>query len=365
MPREWTLPPHKERYAISASVSGEMPSWSLEWLGVPAVRADGSAGLNAKTKGKGVKVGVLDTGIDHTHPDFEGVIAQKLNFTDSPDTMDRAGHGTHVAGTIAAQENGSGSIGIAPECELLIYKVLGDDGSGDDQWVVNGIKRAREDKCDVITMSLGSRHSSSMMHDALLKAIADGILITLAAGNEGKSLDAAGNIIPTVDYPAAWVHAGIPVGSIDHRGAVSDFSARGPQVLTVAPGSGITSSWPGNKYAVLDGTSMATPHVAALTALSIAWRRDQNLSPLDYQNKLELALKATSRRPQNDIVPPSWNWGYGVVDGRGLLGHDAVQVVGSPENPGGAKVISAPFGEYLGHNWEIQFVGTPITSTGE
>lgn len=113
-----------------------------------------------ETKGKGIKIAVLDTGCDLSHADLKDRITGGRNFTDDDNSdptifKDYNGHGTHVAGTIAAHENDAGVIGVAPEADLLIVKVLNKDGSGQYEWIINGIHYAIEQNADIISMSLG------------------------------------------------------------------------------------------------------------------------------------------------------------------------------------------------------------------
>lgn len=220
-----------------------------------------------KTKGKGVTVAVLDTGCDSTHPDLQERIIGGRNFTDddgsNPDIfLDYNGHGTHVAGTIAAQQNDNGVVGVAPEASLLIVKVLNKKGSGQYEWIINGIDYAIEQKVDIISMSLGGPNDMPELHEAIKKAISNNILVVCAAGNEGDGDDSTDEFA----YPGCYNEV-ISVGAINLERRSSDFSNSHNEIDLVAPGEKILSTYLKGKYATLSGTSMAAPHASGALAL--------------------------------------------------------------------------------------------------
>jgi len=220
-----------------------------------------------QTKGKGMTVAILDTGCDLTHPDLKERIIGGRNFTNddngSEDVYrDYNGHGTHVAGTIAATQNQQGVVGVAPEANLLIVKVLDKNGSGQYEWIINGINYAIEQKVDIISMSLGGPEDVSELHEAIQKAVENHILVVCAAGNEGDGQDATNEF----DYPGSYNEV-ISVGAINLDRRISDFSNSNNEVDLVAPGETILSTYLDGKYAKLSGTSMATPHVSGALAL--------------------------------------------------------------------------------------------------
>ncbi|MFD9391531.1 S8 family serine peptidase [Streptomyces sp. NPDC060000] len=245
-------------------------------IGVPAAR---QAGYD----GQGVRIAVLDTGVDETHPDLQGRQEAEQNFSASPDTRDRFGHGTHVASIAAGTGAKSGGTfeGVAPGARILDAKVLGDDGSGSESDVIAGLEWAAAQHADIVNLSLGSqdRPGVDLLEEAVNRLSAErGILVVAAAGNDGP---AAG----TVSSPASAENA-LAVGAVDANDAVAPFSSRGPSAdnLVVkpditAPGVDITAAVapdsviarevgeqpPG--YATISGTSMATPHVAGAAAL--------------------------------------------------------------------------------------------------
>ncbi|MFE6825079.1 S8 family serine peptidase [Streptomyces sp. NPDC057690] len=249
---------------------------STAQIGVPAAR---QAGYD----GQGVRIAVLDTGVDETHPDLQGRQEAERNFTASPDAEDRVGHGTHVASIAAGTGAKSGGTyeGVAPGARILDGKVLGDDGSGSESDIVAGLEWAAAQNADIVNLSLGGQdwYGDDLMEEAVNRLTTErGVLVVAAAGNEGPD---AG----TVSTPASAEKA-LAVGAVDGNEAVAPFSGRGPTIdnLVVkpeitAPGVGITAAVapdsaiarkygeqpPG--YATISGTSMATPHVAGAAAL--------------------------------------------------------------------------------------------------
>ncbi|WDF49951.1 S8 family peptidase [Paenibacillus sp. KACC 21273] len=219
------------------------------------------------TKGAGITVAILDTGCDTDHPDLQGRITKGRNFTDddqsNPDIYeDYNGHGTHVAGTIAAIQNNTGVVGVAPEVNLLIGKVLNKDGSGQIDWIIQGIEYAIEQKVDIISMSLGGPDDVPELHEAIQKAVNSNILVICAAGNEGDN----DSNTDEYGYPGYYNEV-ISVGAINLNRQSSEFSNSNNEVDLVAPGENILSTYLDGKYATLSGTSMATPHVSGAMAL--------------------------------------------------------------------------------------------------
>jgi major intracellular serine protease len=219
-------------------------------------------------KGKDIVIAVIDTGCDAQHPDLEGRIIYGRNFTDDdngdPDNFtDYNGHGTHVAGTIAAINPDSGVIGVAPEAKLIILKALaGKAGSGAYEWIVNAINYAAAQKVDIISMSLGGPLDVPELHEAIKAAVRENILVVCAAGNEGDG----DHSTEEFSYPAAYTEV-ISVGSINLQRKSSYFTNSNNEIDIVAPGEKIISTIPGGRYAVFSGTSMSAPHVAGALAL--------------------------------------------------------------------------------------------------
>jgi subtilisin family serine protease len=216
--------------------------------------------------GAGARVAVLDTGVDCAHEDLAGGCIYGANFASAGAPFDGHGHGTHVAGIIGARANGAGTIGVAPESTVYAVKVLSDAGSGALSWVAAGIDWAVANNMDVINMSLSASTGSIALAEAVAAAQAAGVLVVSAAGNSG--------CCNTVGYPAKYAGS-MAVGAVDANDAIASFSSTGPEVDITAPGVAVRAPVPTGSctlcdpsgYRVLNGTSMATPHVAGVGAL--------------------------------------------------------------------------------------------------
>ncbi|MGW4103573.1 S8 family peptidase [Streptomyces sp. NPDC004976] len=259
------------------------------WLdGVRKASLDTSVGQIGTPKawaagydGKGVRIAVLDTGVDTTHPDLKGQVTASKNFTPAPTAGDEYGHGTHVASIAAgtgARSKGRYK-GVAPGAKILNGKVLNDDGSGDDSGILAGMEWAAAQGADVINMSLGGTDAPGIdpLEEAVNRLSAEkGVLFAIAAGNEGPQ---------SIGSPGS-AEAALTVGAVDDKDALADFSSTGPRVGdgglkpdVTAPGVDITAaSAKGNAivgevgekpagYMTISGTSMATPHVAGAAAI--------------------------------------------------------------------------------------------------
>jgi minor extracellular protease Epr len=234
-------------------VKAEVVDWGTARVQAPAAWESGLTG-------KGIKVGVIDTGIA-AHPDL--VIAGGVSFASyTTSYADDNGHGTHVAGIIGARDNEVGGVGVAPEASLYAVKVLSNNGSGYLSDVVAGVDWSITNRMDVINLSLGSSESSATLKAAVDQAYASGVVVVAAAGNSGTA-DGATN---TVNYPAKYDSV-VAVGATNGSDVRASFSSTGVEVEVAAPGVGITSTYLNGGYASLSGTSMASPAVAANVAL--------------------------------------------------------------------------------------------------
>lgn len=212
------------------------------------------------TRGQGVKVAVIDTGIDYFHADLASNYAGGASFVSyTSSARDDNGHGSHVAGTIAAVDNSAGVVGVAPSARLYAVKVLDRRGSGYISDVIEGIDWAIANGMQVINLSLGTTADIQSFHDAIVRAHDAGIVVVAAAGNSGPNSN-------TVLYPAKYPET-IAVSATDTNDNIASFSSRGQEVDVSAPGVSIYSTYKSGKYATLSGTSMATPHVSAVAAL--------------------------------------------------------------------------------------------------
>lgn len=221
-------------------------------------------------RGQGVVVAILDTGCQVDHPDLKDRIIGGRNFTtdnnSDPDQFgDNNGHGTHVAGTIAAVEDGKGVVGMAPLVSLLILKVLDSSGGGGYQNLIDAIHYSLEwqgpegQKVRILSMSLGGETDDPALHAAIVQAVGAGLLVVCAAGNTGQV---------ERQFPGGYNEV-VGVGAVDFDKKLAAFSTMNKEIDVVAPGVGILSTYPDNRYAVLSGTSMATPHIAGAAALII------------------------------------------------------------------------------------------------
>lgn len=216
-----------------------------------------------QTQGQGVKVAILDSGYSRRHPDLQKAVKVYRDFT-GDGIEDGDGHGTHCAGIVGARANKIGIVGIAPKCQLLIAKVLNNQGQGKDAWVADGIRWAADQGADIISMSLGSRFVMNKVRRALQKLPED-VYVVAAAGNSGPRMN-------TVCFPAKHKMV-ISVGAIGKDRKVSNWSSRGKMVDVVAPGHNILSCFPKRGLATMSGTSMAGPIVAGVMVLALAKHR--------------------------------------------------------------------------------------------
>ncbi|MBD2165063.1 peptidase S8 [Calothrix membranacea FACHB-236] len=266
-------------FADVADVGGE--NWGDDFVKAPEAWARGYTG-------QGVVVAVIDTGVDYNHIDLRNNIwtntrevagngidddgdgyiddVHGWNFIDNTnEVMDRNGHGTHVSGTIAGENNGFGVTGVAYNAKIMPVKALNDGGAGSVSSIVNGIYYAVNQGADVINLSLGSNFPNSTLASAIEYASKKGVVVVMAAGNNG---------LPVISYPGSYADQwGLAVGAVDQNNNIADFSNQpgiAQLAYVTAPGVNIYSSIPGDQYAYYSGTSMATPHVAGVVALMLS-----------------------------------------------------------------------------------------------
>ena len=225
---------------------------------------------NKNITGKGFTCAVIDTGCDKNHVSLKNKIIGGRNFTgtgDKNDFRDVNGHGTHVAGLISSDPYKQFNGGMAPGAKLLICKALGNDGSGSMQALIDSINYAVDQKVDIINMSLGGRSNIPQLYDAVKRAHDANIIICCASGNEAKG---DGGTVDEFCYPGAYGEV-IEVGAINKQMKPSTFSNSNNLVDCVCYGERILSCYPGNNYALLDGTSQATPLVSGCILLLAEW----------------------------------------------------------------------------------------------
>jgi subtilisin len=281
-------------YALPSTLVFEgQPSPMAETVpvGVSQVKAPSAWGCS---RGKGIKVAILDTGIDPAHPDLAANVKGAVSFVPGETFHDGNGHGTHCAGTVAAAENGAGVVGVAPEASLYAVKTLANNGSGQWSWLIAGINWAIQNKVHIISMSLGGT-APSAVEAACNAAFNAGILLIAASGNNNGAIGAPGK------YKNV-----IAVGAIDNANVRAPFSNFGPELEICAPGVNVLSTKPGGGYQNMSGTSMACPHVAGGAA--VVWGSHRFATNLQIWN----LLGSTA----DNLGPPGWDphYGYGRLD---------------------------------------------------
>lgn len=262
-------------------------------------RIDADLAWPTGNTGKGVKVAILDTGIDATHPDL--VVTGGVNYagsakdgsTSPADWSDKHGHGTHVAGIVAARNNTIGVVGVAPDAGIWAVKVLGDDGTGYTSDIIQGLDWCTANGIQVASMSLGGGGTTSLQA-ACDRVYAKNVVLVAAAGNGGGA----------VTYPAAYSSV-IAVSATDAQDLRASFSSFGPQIALAAPGVNIYSTYKGGTYANMSGTSMACPHVTGAAAL--AWASGLTSAPAVRDRLITTA---------EDLGTKGFDtsYGYGLVD---------------------------------------------------
>lgn len=379
----------------------ETPTPTGQPSGVPTVAdVDATPGLAAidvptawetfDTRGAGVRVAVLDTGVDATHPDID------LHTTDPSDPtypggwaefnaiglqvegstpIDTHGHGTHVSGTLAGGDDSGTAIGVAPDATLLVGKVLNDDGTATFFQVIAGIQWAIESDADVLSISLGATgHHPEFVRPVRIAEEA-GVVVVAASGNHGPGRSVSpGNVFGVVS-----------VGAVDEKGVVAEFSSNEeieteqtwgdaastawpetyPVPRVTAPGVDVESSLPGGGYGTTSGTSMATPHVAGTVALVLA-AAERPLSPAEVRQILAETAKTaeTTENPEERV-------GAGIVNAQVAVERAAGSAAQSdPNEPNddpstATRVTNTPaqglVNESADDDWfRIESDGTPV-----
>lgn len=296
-PRVLRVEADARAYAVDAELDA---AWGVKHIGAGPVH-------DAGNKGAGVRVAVIDTGIDGAHPDL--AVAGGYNFVaGNGNWADDNGHGTHVAGTIAARDNGAGVVGVAPSATLFALKVLDASGGGNFTDIVAALDWCVRNNIQVTNNSYGSSMDPGVtVHDAFDAAAAAGVLHIAAAGNSGTRTGKGDNI----GYPANYVSVAA-VAAVDASDARASFSSTGAAAELSAPGVGIYSTWPGGGYQTLNGTSMASPHAAGAAAL--VWA--SGVTDANGDGHLNDEVRARLVETAHDLGAGGWDpqYGYGLVD---------------------------------------------------
>ena len=289
-----------------------------------------------KPQGEGVRVALLDTGIDESHPDLEDAIDDARDFTRSRGgPADRNGHGTHVAGIVAARQNNRGVVGVAPQSRLLMAKVLGDDGGGSSAAVAAGVDWACDQNADIISMSLGSPEPDPRLLAVIRRATAKGVFVITAAGNSGRANSAS-------NYPARWRET-VAVAAVDRNGRLSRFSSRGPQVDIAAPGK--TCSRPIATAATQGSPARRWPRRSSRAWWRCSYRlhrdkRDAH-TPLRNVNELLEHLRRTALDAGPIGHDPGYGWGL-INPDRLLRAHSLAERASAPVNVAGTLRVPNP-----------------------
>jgi len=300
---------------VAAVIPDRTVSIAAQTLPTGINRVDGELSSAVSGNGSGsvdVDIAIIDTGIDRTHPDLN-VVGGK-NCSTGTSFTDGNGHGTHVAGTAAARDNGIGVVGVAPGARLWAVRVLNNKGSGTTSSLICGIDwvTAHSGVIEVANMSLGGRGSdgscgSDPLHQAICTSVNAGVAYVVAAGNDASN---AQNFVPATYAQVITVSAladfnGLPGGGaaptcfLDVDDTFADFSNFGSDIDLIAPGVCIRSTWKGGGYNTISGTSMASPHVAGAAALY-----SSTLTPRPTPSAVKLALQTAGNLNWNDADDP-------------------------------------------------------------
>ncbi|MEA1933132.1 MAG: S8 family peptidase [Thermodesulfobacteriota bacterium] len=297
-------------------------SWGVQHIGCEAIH-------NLYTKGSGIKIAVIDTGIDYTHEDLSGNYCGGYDIIfndDDPFDDSWNSHGTHMAGIIAAEANGIGVVGVAPEASLYAVKVMDGAGFGTLSGIIAGIEWAVDNNMDIANISIAGPDSQALK-DACDAACDAGLLLVAAAGNTY-----GGN----VTYPAAYDSV-IAVTATDQEDQPADSAPLGPELELAAPGVNILSAAKNDGYAELSGTSQAASHVTGTAALMMSAGMVNN-------HDIRQRLQATAIDLGDD--GPDNQYGYGLLDAATAAIPDVViDLVTLAEGTG--NIIGSGFGDYM------------------
>ncbi|MFB6283590.1 MAG: S8 family serine peptidase [Halobacteria archaeon] len=305
--------------------------------GIGKINASEVADSISDSAENGINVAVLDTGVDYTHEDLNNTVKWGADTYGSgvdygkDAAMDGHGHGTHVSGTIAANDNQKGVVGVAPNTSIYAIKVLSDSGSGSFSDIAQGIEEAHKgpdrtkgtaDDADVISMSLGGPSSSEVLRNAVQNTT-DEVAIISAAGNSGDG-DTSTN---EISYPAKY-NGSMAIAATNPQDQTATFSSEGEQLDVAAPGVNVKSTIPGDSYTSWRGTSMATPHVSGTAALILASQSDPGYGTEEIRRVLtQTAVDIESSGFDKKA-------GHGRIDALPSVGDVPIAIIEqSPESP--------------------------------
>ncbi|MGH7594430.1 MAG: S8 family serine peptidase [Gemmatimonadales bacterium] len=331
--------------SVPRAAVAETTPWGVADVAAPKAW---SAGVT----GAGIKVGIIDGGIDYTNPDLNVVGGYDLTtssgapsaYTDNIASC--GGHGTHVAGTVGAKLDGQGVVGVAPGVSLYALKVFQDMSGSCLAWESNQIAAlnwAATNGIRVVNISIGNSSYNPIYQNAITSAIAAGVTVVASAGNNSGG---------AVVYPGAYAGV-IAVGALDQGNTPASYESVGPQMWIAAPGTNILSTLPGGTTGFKSGTSMAAPHVVGVAALLL------QANPTWTPAQVQAAIKASAI----DLGAPGFDnsTGWGLVQApTGGSGSIPVTVAVSP----GARSASVAQGSAApGDNATVTLAGTNAATT--
>jgi len=292
-------------------ITGESTPWTHAEFGIDAL-------YQAGVRGAGAVVVVIDTGIDPNHTDLKpNHDASKSKSFTGELLNDGNGHGTHCCGIVAADDNGSGVRGVAPDATVIAMKGLSNQGSGYGSWLSAAIRAAADlPGHKILSMSFGAGGEDPAISEAIRYAHSKGCWLFAAAGNEGPG---------SVNWPGALDEV-VCVASTDKGGGVSSYSSANDAVDVGFGGRDILSTYPGNRLATLSGTSMATPGVAGVAALAVGELLKAG-KPIPSQEAMKKVLYETCSDPAGRNIYT----GYGLVQPAKFI--RAMVSAGGPVNP--------------------------------
>lgn len=320
------------------------------------------------TKGDGVTVAVLDTGVDASHPDIDLYTEDDSDptypggwaeFDENGDVIpdsepaDSNGHGTHTSGTVAGGNDGGQHIGVAPDATLIHGGVLTDDG-GTFAAILAGMEWAVQEDADVMSMSLGCIVDDSACYteatiDPIQNAEAAGTIVIASAGNDGEGFSSSpGNVYDAVsigasneNYGIAEFSSGMTVNTSEAWGDAAPDHWPDSYVVpdVAAPGVGVTSAQPGGGYADLSGTSMSAPHVAGVVALMESAAGPGSLT----NDQIRTALVESAWKPDGEPAEQDTRYGHGLVDAKAAVDMVALEqgITGTVTGPDGEAIVGA------------------------
>ncbi len=306
------FPPHENKLqeTVAASIDEYQQNRSLQQISVDKAHSKGITGA-------GVKIAIIDTGIDYNHQELKDNYRGGYDFVnDDADPMDDStpGHGTQVAGIIAARLDDQGIVGVAPDASIYALKVMDRNGSSSISNIVAALQWTVDNKIDVVNISMGGPGGTSLK-EACNAAFQAGVLIVAATGNSERG---------GVDYPAAYDSV-IAVGATDQQDNPEIYTAQGNEVELAAPGTAIYSTKQENNYGTISGTSLAAPHITGVAALILsAGVDDINNDGVADNRDVRLKLLKASRdlgKPGRDDL-----YGYGIIDVNGIFDPRQIQL---------------------------------------